>query len=173
MTSREPLSGNHLHKATPLDRSNKVSKHEKHLAARTREFSHGKVSLSADGKHRNASVATSQRWTNRQNPESRQNLIPLISRPTSQTRKQPDKPHLLGPDPTQPQSQGQAMQHTPLTADSKQEGGLWLSHKKKLSAGTRGLARVNSAAFYTVNTRQTLAKRCHRDYREDLRHLGI
>lgn len=35
-------------------RSNKVTKHEKHLAARTRTFSHGKVSLSADGKQRNA-----------------------------------------------------------------------------------------------------------------------
>lgn len=112
-------------------RSNKVTKHEKHLAARTRKFSHGKVSLSADGKHRNASVATSQRWTNRQNPESRQNLIPLISGPTSQTRKQPDKPHLLRPGPTQPQSQGQAMQHT---FDCRQQTGrrsVALSKKKK------------------------------------------
>lgn len=104
-------------------------------------------------------------------------MIPLISGPTSQTRKQPDKPHLPWPDPTQPQSQGQATQHT---FDCRQQTGRRFAFrkkkkrkKKKASAGTRGLARVNSSAFYTVNTRQTSAERCRRDYREDLRHLRI
>lgn len=154
-----------------------MAKHEKCHAAQTRKFSHGADSPSAattNRKHRNASVSTSQRWTNRQNLESRQNLIPLISGPTSQTRKQPDKnPTSPGPAPPSPKAKGK--QHsTPLTADSKQEGGLrFAKKKKKASAGTRGLARVNSSAFYTVNTRQTSAERCRRDYREDLRHLGI
>lgn len=83
------------------------------------------------------------------------------------------KPHLSWPGPTQPQSQGQATQHT---FDCRQQTGrrsAFRKKKKKASTGTRGLARVNSSAFYTVNTRQTSAQRCRRDYREDLRHLGI
>lgn len=95
----------------------------------------------------------------RQNPESRQNLIPLISGPTSEARKQPDKPHLPRPDPTPPSPKAKGKQGcTPLTADSKQEAGLCSALR---------------AWPESVNTRQTRAERRRRDYGEDLRHLGI
>lgn len=76
---------------------------------------------------RNMSVSTSQHWTNIQNLRAAKTLSPLISQPTSQTRKQPDNP--------QPKAKGK-QESTPSTAESKQgRGEIYISQSGPRHSG--------------------------------------
>lgn len=104
-------------------------------------------------------------------PKSHQNSIPLISQPTSQTRKQPDNP--------QSKTKGK-QESTPSTAESKQgRGETYISQSR---SGTQGLAKVNNSTsrpiidgtvpFHTVNRCQTVVEPSHQ-ITKDLQHPRI
>lgn len=120
---------------------------------------------------RNMSVSTSQHLTNIQNLRAAKILSPLISQPTSQTRKRPDNP--------QPKAKGK-QESTPSTAESKQgRGEIYISQRRP---GTQGLAKVNNSTsrpiidgtvpFYTVNRCQTVVEPSHQ-ITKDLQHPRI